>query len=74
MNRYVEAAEIFTSLFAEIYSEQTSNVIREKFGSLIVKWFKVLMRALEHGRWKLDMDSAWAVPSTHKGNRTDDLD
>ena len=61
MTRYKEAAEIFTSLLTEIYSGKIHRWIRRKFGNIIFKWFKLLLRMLERGRWILDMNSTWAV-------------
>lgn len=68
MQRYIEAAEIFTSLFAEIYSDQTDRRIRKRFGNLIVEWFQILLRMLERGRWILNTESIWAVfPAKQSG-------
>ena len=70
MERYIEAAEIFTSLLTEIYSDQTHRSIRKRFGGLIVKWFQILLRMLECGRWILNMKSAWAVFPAKKSGLT----
>ena len=72
MKRYIEAAEIFTSLLTEIYSDKTHRRIYERFGNLIVTWFKIPLRMLERGRWILNMESAWAV-FPRKGKWTDNV-